>query len=82
MVARASARHREIAVRLALGASRRRLVQQLLAESFVLAVFGAACGAALAQAMSRLLVLTILRRLPSFERPRPGVPGSTAGSLN
>ena len=59
MVARASARHREIAVRLALGASRRRLVQQLLAESFVLAAFGAACGAALAQAMSRLLVSSL-----------------------
>jgi predicted permease len=56
MIARSSARQREIAVRLALGASRRRLIRQLLAESLVLAAAGAACGAALAQGLSRLLV--------------------------
>jgi len=56
MVARASVRQREVAVRLALGASRRRLIRQLLAESLVLAAAGAACGVALAQALSRLLV--------------------------
>ena len=49
MFARASARQREIAVRLALGASRVRLIRQLLAESLVLAAPGALAGAALAQ---------------------------------
>jgi len=56
MIARASARQREIAIRLALGASRRRLVRQLLAESLVLAAAGALAGAAIAQVLSRKLL--------------------------
>jgi predicted permease len=56
MVARSGARQREIAVRLALGASRSRLIRQLLAESLVLASLGAACGAVVAQALTRVLV--------------------------
>jgi predicted permease len=59
MLVRTSTRQREIAVRLALGASRIRLLRQLLAESFLLAAIGAVLGLALAQSLSRVLVLAI-----------------------
>jgi predicted permease len=56
LLARASARQREMALRLTLGASRARLLRQVLAESLLLAIFGTAAGFALAQLLSRLLV--------------------------
>jgi putative ABC transport system permease protein len=56
MFARATAREREVAVRLAIGASRRRVIRQLLSESLLIAAGGAACGVVVAQWFSRSLV--------------------------
>jgi predicted permease len=59
MLARASARQREMAIRMALGASRGRLLRQLLIGSGLLAASGAVLGVALAQPLSRLLVRSL-----------------------
>ncbi len=59
MLARASTRQREIALRMALGATRRRLLRQFLIESGLLAIIGAILGVALAQPLSRLLVASL-----------------------
>jgi predicted permease len=65
LIARAFARQKELAVRLSLGASRWRLVRQLLVESLVLAVAGAAVGVALAVLLTR----TLLSLVPTEGRP-------------
>jgi predicted permease len=56
LVARATARQKEIAVRLALGASRARIVAQLMVESAVLAVTGGIAGLLIAALIDRMLV--------------------------
>lgn len=63
LLARGSERRREIGVRLALGASRGRLVRMLVSESLVLGVLGAALGIALASLGARLLA--------TFQPPLP-----------
>ncbi len=59
MLARASAREREMCMRMAVGATRGRLLRQLLAESLLLGLAGALLGVQLAHVLTRLLVASI-----------------------
>src|SRR5262249_1399147 len=59
MPARAAARERQITIRMAMGATRIRMIRELLAEGILLAFTGSACGLFLAFAISRLLVAFI-----------------------
>lgn len=61
LLARGAARRAQTAVRLALGASRKRLIRQSLTESLVLAVFGGAAGIAVAYIGVRVLVALTFR---------------------
>jgi len=64
MLARSVLRQREMAIRMALGAGRRRLIQQFLVESTLLSLFGGAAGSLLALWSTNLLKIFVPSRIP------------------
>ena len=67
LLARAAARTREIAIRLSVGATRGRLVQQLLTESAIIALAGAVCGSLLFSWSFQALIPWLLASVPDAD---------------
>jgi putative ABC transport system permease protein len=70
LLARAVARRREVATRLALGATRSRIARQFLAESLLLGVSGAGLGLVLSLWAQELIASTLTERVPLIEQVR------------
>ena len=66
MLARALARRREIGIRLAVGASRARLLRQLLVENIILSIAGGAAGLAIGQWAISVLITSLPDQAPSW----------------
>jgi putative ABC transport system permease protein len=74
LLARAESRHREFAVRLALGAGLKRMVRQFVAEGFVLVLMASILGVALAFAGLKTLLLFAPDSVPRTEEITVGLP--------
>jgi predicted permease len=79
LLSRAASRKAEISLRLALGATRWRIIRQLLTESMLLALIGGIGGVLLAQWGVTVLVNLAAREAPLDTRPDVGVLAFTAG---
>jgi predicted permease len=79
LLSRAAARKAEISLRMALGATRRRIIRQLLTESMLLALIGGICGVLLAQWGVTILVNLVAREAPLDTQPDAGILAFTAG---
>ena len=70
LLARAASRHRELAIRTAIGASRGQIVRQLLTESMMLAIAGGVAGLALGAAGIRVLLAFSPGNIPRVNDPQ------------
>ena len=83
MMAKGAARRKEIAIRLAIGGSRRRIVQQLITEGLVLAILGGATGLLVASWSTTLLIGSLSRVTAPFDLVYDSTPDARllAGAL-